>query len=136
MGWPRDTSNKVYGKLWNISLAIIIWKFGKKEITQSLNEQALSAKIEVAIIKVMNSDLRKRPREEGSFSEWDAKIKKLWPLIINPPLSYKKKNNLARKACKWELPLRGWKKLNFDKASRGDPGKAVIGCIVREESGN
>ena len=49
---------------------------------------------------------------------------------------YKKKNNLARLNCKWEPPPPGWKKLNFDGACRGNPGKAGIGCIIRDEYGN
>ena len=85
-------------------------------------------------MEVMNSNLRKRSRQEGSFTEWDAEIKKLWPQLINPPLTYKKKNSIARKEYKWEPPPSGWKKLNFDGASRGNPGKAGIGCIIREET--
>ena len=49
---------------------------------------------------------------------------------------YKKKNNLARLNCKWEHPPLGWKKLNFDGASRGNLGKAGIGCIKWDEYGN
>ena len=141
MGWPKEDPKKVYGKLWNISPAIAMWEIWKERnrrifSDQYLTEKALLSKIEVAITEVMNSDLRKRPREEGSFSNWDAEIKKLWPLLINPPLIYKKKNDLARLSCKWEPPPPGWKKLNFDGASRGNPGKAGIGCIIRDESGN
>lgn len=84
----------------------------------------------------MNSNLRKRPREEGSFSDWDAEIKKSWPSLINPPLYYNKKKNLARQTCKWEPPPLGWKKLNFDGASRGNLGKAGIECIIRDDTGN
>ena len=123
MGWPKEDPKKVYGKLWNISPAIAMWEIWKERnrrifSDQYLTEKALLSKIEVAITEVMNSDLKKRPREEGSFSNWDAEIKKLWPLLINPPLIYKKKNDLARLSCKWEPPPPGWKKLNFDGASR------------------
>ena len=141
LGWPKNASHKIYGKLWNISPAIVLWEIWKERNrrlfqNQSLSEESLYSKIEVAISEVMNSDLRKRPREEGSFSEWDAEIKKRWPLLINPPLLYKKKNNIARLNCKWEPPPPGWIKLNFDGASRGNPGKAGIGCIIRDEYGN
>ena len=87
-------------------------------------------------MEAMNSDLKKRPREEGTFSDWDAEMKKHWPLLINPHFAYKKKNDLARASCKWEPPPPGWMKLNFDGASRGNPGKAGIGCIIRDETGN
>ena len=31
-------------------------------------------------------------------------------------------------------PPKGWAKLNFDGASKGNPGKARIGCIIRSDS--
>ena len=102
IGWAKDSTNKVYGKLWNITPTILTQEIRKERNRhilqdQELNSQAICMKIKVAITKVMNSDLRKRPKEEGSFIEWDAEIKKLWPHLINPPLSYKKKNNIAKK---------------------------------------
>lgn len=39
----------------------------------------------------MNCNLRKTTKEEVSFLEWDAKIKKKWQHLINPPLTYKKR---------------------------------------------
>ena len=81
MGWPKEDPKKIYGKLWNISLAISLWEIRKERnrrifLDQYFSELALFSKIEVAISEVMNNNLRKRPREEGSFSDWDAKIKK------------------------------------------------------------
>lgn len=40
------------------------------------------------------------------------------------------------KECKREAPPKGWKKLNFEGASRGNPGKDGIGCIVKLENGD
>ena len=99
-----------------------IWKERNRRIfsDQYLTEKVLLSKIEVAITEVMNSDLKRRPKEEGSFSNWDAEIKKLWPLLINPPLIYKKKNGLARLSCKWEPPPIGWEKPNFDGGFSGN----------------
>lgn len=59
---------------------------------------------------------------------------KNWIHFINPPLTHHKKNLQARKDCIWEPPPIGWKNLNFDGASRGNPGESGIGCIICSES--
>ena len=41
----------------------------------------------------------------------------------------------ARKNCKWTPPPPRWYKLNFDGASRGNPGQSGIGCIINNEDG-
>lgn len=87
-------------------------------------------------MEVINRDLRKNSKEEGFFIEWDVEIRKQWSHLINPPLTYKNKNNVARKECKLEPLLIGWKKLIFNRASRGNPRKVGIGCLIREETRN
>ena len=74
------------------------------------------------------------PKAEGTFSTWEENMRKKWLHLINPPLVYLKKDNVARKECKWVSPPIGWKKLNFDGASRGNPGKVGLGCIIRSEN--
>ncbi|GLJ49320.1 hypothetical protein SUGI_1042530 [Cryptomeria japonica] len=40
-------------------------------------------------------------------------------------------HNLSdRSKCEWAPPPQGWFKLNFDGASRGNPGIVGIGCII------
>jgi ribonuclease HI len=93
-------------------------------------------KMEASITEVLNNYLRSNPIEEGSFTVWDAGIKKNWPYIINPPLCYKTKNLIARTECRWSPPPPGWLKLNFDGASRGNPGKSGAGFILRNHLGH
>ena len=57
---------------------------------EELNISSLLNKIEASIIEVINCNIRKNSKEEGSFSEWDAEMKKNWKCLINPPLIYKK----------------------------------------------
>lgn len=49
---------------------------------------------------------------------------------------YKKKIKEAREKCRWFPSPRGWTKLNFDGASRGNPGTSGIRCIINNDSGN
>lgn len=98
-------------------------------VTQLVN------KMEGSITKVINNHLKNNPKVEGSFTTWDAELKKNWPQIINPPLYYNTKDPMARKECKWTPPPQDWIKLNFDGASRGNPGIAGLGFILRDHKG-
>ncbi|XP_059071125.1 uncharacterized protein LOC131864058 [Cryptomeria japonica] len=40
-----------------------------------------------------------------------------------------------RKAAIWSPPNPGWIKLNFDGASRGNPGPSGIGYVIRDHTG-
>ena len=118
-----------------------MWEIWKERNRRVFQDKALSVdrfllKLEVAIVEVLNSHLRKSTFEEGSFSWWDGLMKKNWSNIINPPCIYKKKNKEARANCKWTPPPSGWYKLNFDGAARGNPGIAGIGCIINDDCGN
>ncbi|GLJ43799.1 hypothetical protein SUGI_0911820 [Cryptomeria japonica] len=44
--------------------------------------------------------------------------------------------SIGRKNVKWCSPLLGWKKLNFDGASRGNPGLSSFGVVVKDEDGS
>lgn len=95
----------------------------------------LISKIEADIVEIVNSYLRKSQMVEGSFSDWDSYIKKLWHKLINPAMLYPKASREARRNCKRSPPPRGWAKLNFDEAARGNPRMAGIGCIVNNNLG-
>ncbi|XP_059070720.1 uncharacterized protein LOC131860341 [Cryptomeria japonica] len=41
-----------------------------------------------------------------------------------------------RKIIRWKAPPRDWTKLNFDSASKGNPGQSGIGAIIQDEQGN
>ncbi|GLJ15393.1 hypothetical protein SUGI_0252690 [Cryptomeria japonica] len=44
--------------------------------------------------------------------------------------------SLERRKVKWKPPPIGWKKMNFDGASKGNPGISGFGAVVRDEEGN
>jgi ribonuclease HI len=100
-----------------------------------MNPEELLLKIEAGLVETINSYLRKASLVEGSFSIWDGLIKKAWPNLINPSLVYSKQNKEARKVCKWNPPPKGWTKLNFDGAARGNPGTTGVGSIINNDKG-
>ena len=58
---------------------------------------------------------------------------------IDNPLqatSPKMKKEDQRSNVKWKAPLRGWIKGNFDGVSKGNPGKASYGGVLRDHNGN
>ncbi|XP_059067846.1 uncharacterized protein LOC131858577 [Cryptomeria japonica] len=58
-----------------------------------------------------------------------------WPLkdsgIYVPPSKCVNINSV-----KWKAPPKDWTKLNFDGASKGNPGESGIGAIIENEHGN
>ncbi|XP_059068482.1 uncharacterized protein LOC131858992 [Cryptomeria japonica] len=77
------------------------------------------------------------PLHGKSFTEWDNFIRKQWSGIKIPPFTGKTGTDKEeiRKTCKWQPPKHGWFKLNFDGASRGNPGTAGAGCIIHLDKG-
>ena len=77
-GWPTNNSRCIYGKLWNICPSILVWEVWKERNRRIFHDQDMTVceitnKIEACIVETLNSHLRKIPKEEGSFSEWDKK---------------------------------------------------------------
>ena len=100
-----------------------------------MEPEVLLVKTEISIVETINSYLRKINTEEGSFSSWDGSMKKVWSNLINPPQMYSKANKEARKSYKWIPPPKGWAKLNFGGAARGNSGKVGIGIIINNDKG-
>ncbi|XP_059068266.1 uncharacterized protein LOC131858830 [Cryptomeria japonica] len=69
------------------------------------------------------------------ISKWDLEIEKVWFLKQNDDHSLKDERR-KRKDVVWQGPPPGWLKLNFDGASKGNPGRGGLGAIVRDEFGN
>ncbi|GLJ07917.1 hypothetical protein SUGI_0077130 [Cryptomeria japonica] len=42
---------------------------------------------------------------------------------------------IGRKRVKWTPPPSGWKKMNFDGASKGNLGLSGYGAVIRDEKG-
>ncbi|GLJ50505.1 hypothetical protein SUGI_1076090 [Cryptomeria japonica] len=66
------------------------------------------------------------------YTKWDMEIEQGWNLKQSS-LHRLKDKSIGRKNVKWCPPPPGWKKLNFDGASRGNPGLSGFGAMVRDE---
>ena len=71
------------------------------------------------------------------ITTWDGHIICEWKLI-SIPLGVRVKRNkdkIDRSSIHWQPPQLGFVKLNFDGASRGNPGKFGIGACIRNCKG-
>ena len=80
-GWPKSGEKNVYNRIWNITPAITTWEIWKERNRRIFHDKEMMInqivnKIEVSITEVMNNHLRNTNKIEGSFTSWDAKIKR------------------------------------------------------------
>ncbi|XP_057867277.1 uncharacterized protein LOC131074637 [Cryptomeria japonica] len=79
----------------------------------------------------------KFPSKLSEMTYWDEKMRVKWSILKIPPfvgvINSNKKE--LREACKWQVPKKGWAKLNFSGASCGNPGLAGIGCCLHDDAG-
>ncbi|XP_059078055.1 uncharacterized protein LOC131876630 [Cryptomeria japonica] len=80
----------------------------------------------------INSKTTFAPNQSKVFSSWDRKISQNWQGIIIPSLS--RHNSIKRKDAIWSPSKPDWVKLNFDGASKGNPGPSGIGYVIRDQS--
>ncbi|XP_059067587.1 uncharacterized protein LOC131858375 [Cryptomeria japonica] len=75
------------------------------------------------------------PKKDSNkvFSSWDDNIRCNWIGIKIPPSLGEKTS--ARANAKWSPPKQGWLKLNFDGASKGNPGASGIENVIRDHKG-
>ncbi|GLJ45809.1 hypothetical protein SUGI_0963950 [Cryptomeria japonica] len=69
-----------------------------------------------------------------AYLKWDKDMESIWDLKECSPCIFIDKRS-RRQDVRWEVPPPGWMKLNFDGASKGNPGVAGYGAIIRNELG-
>ncbi|GLJ42714.1 hypothetical protein SUGI_0885530 [Cryptomeria japonica] len=71
-------------------------------------------------------------RKIRSYNDWDQSMEKIW--LLKPPIIIYNNNRAKRRDIKWMAPPLDWMKLNFDGASKGNPGDVGFGAIIRNNS--
>lgn len=72
----------------------------------------------------------------------DSHLQSCWPRIKFKPFHGRRWDDLSY--CnlheelieKWTLPKEGWIKVNFDGASKGNPGEFSVGVVFQDWKGN
>ena len=93
--------------------------------------------IERSISDVTNSSLKKS-KFNHVVTSWDSQIIQRWKHLFIPD-GWKidtSSTSLSRKQTRWRPPDEGYWKLNFDGASRGNPGPSGSGACIRNLDGD
>lgn len=64
--------------------------------------------------------------------EWETKVIKNWNV---EGASYPQIERILRSYARWDFPPKGWYKVNFDGASKHNPGIVGCGITIRNENG-
>ena len=90
--------------------------------------------IEKSISEVTNASVN-RCKFNLVITSWDGSIIQEWKSIFIPfgtGTSSNLQTPTYRSTVKWQPPMPGFVKLNFDGASRGNPGQSGLGACIRD----
>ena len=129
----------MFSCLWKCIPASVVWEIWwerKKGIfrqTSSPIPQFLEG-LERSIVELVNASVRKY-NGKHIFSPWDGYVIHRWKGLLFPHLPAPwcpSKIPLIQAQTKWIPSSEGYLKLNFDGASRGNPGKSGYGIVIRD----
>ena len=121
----RDIEN---AKVWKMAFYAIVWSIWLHRNEVVFNQKQFDA---IQLFEIVKLRLM-----------WWAKA--AWPNVIGDPLDFFRcpnfamvtKSKIMEPRCKsWECPTMGFMKFNVDGASRGKPGHAGIGGLLRDDKG-
>ncbi|GLJ53973.1 hypothetical protein SUGI_1154190 [Cryptomeria japonica] len=137
LSWLTKGKFSKWGILWIVSPSMLGWRIWKERNKRIFKEEALEVhvllvNIKSAIEEVVNGKIQ--GVNYNFLAKWDFDMEKSWSFkkISDHRLNDRK---ALRKNALWQAPPAGWKKLNFDGASRGNPGWSGVGAIIRNEAG-
>ncbi|XP_057835107.1 uncharacterized protein LOC131045531 [Cryptomeria japonica] len=111
-----------------------IWKERNRRLFEgkAKRQESILNSIKSAIVDSVNCRIAFSLDHSKVFSSSDENIRLKWQ-GIRIPSSFGQKIN-ARKDATWSPPKPDWVKLNFDGASRGNPGLSGIGYVIKDQS--
>lgn len=81
----------------------------------------------------MTEDINNLNLVQNSCNDWDNGV------LLNWNLKYMALDDQMpnpRDLARWDCPLDNWYKINFDEASKGNPGKVGCGIFIRNSNGD
>lgn len=115
-------------ELWKLTLPNVIWNIWKECNNRIFRDK--SAKPEVMVDKIYRGIFEcLNETDHGLAAKEDFNDR--WNLS-----NIKSSKDKGRNGLVWFFSSQGWIKANFDRASKGNPGKASYGGIVRNFAGS
>ncbi|GLJ38905.1 hypothetical protein SUGI_0793080 [Cryptomeria japonica] len=71
-------------------------------------------------------------RRIRTYNNWDRRMEKIW--LFKHSLVINTKNRVNTRDIGWMAPSKDWLKLNFHGASKGNPGDAGFGVVIRNNA--
>jgi len=139
--WPKNPYKcMILNRLWNIIPGITLWNIWKERNRRIFKNQNSTTE---AIWNRIKSNLRETmllqhwAKEDYPSADNEKNILDNWELQIHEDSATTQKiNRNIKDNGKWTPPPNNSYKLNFDGASKGNPGQAGFGGIIRDSKGN
>eukprot|EP00253_Pinus_taeda_P017843 PITA_17843 len=139
--WPKGPYDcDILNHLWNHIPGIIVWNLWKERNRRIFKNQKMPTEEvwnrvhsnlrETMLLKHWTEeDLPKKDNEKNILDNWKLELPQ------GTTTQHESRSN-DKEDKKWTAPPTNSYKLNFDGASKGNPGKAGFGGIIRNHKGN
>lgn len=118
--WRAPSTNQVIKRLWSYTLLHLVWGIWKERNNRISRD--LASSVEIVFHKI------------HICTEYDHKMASAWQIQLDIARFFKP----LRKPCEisyWLEPPLGWVKLNFDGATKSNPGLVGCGGVIRGSNG-
>jgi len=137
--FPAPYNSKLLNALWTILLGFLFWTIWKERNESIFKNQSTPLEInwknlcqniqETLALRQWNAkDFLTQAQEQSIWDNWKLRI----PQVQN---DHNKTTIINKQPSHWNPPPTNVIKLNFDGASKGNPGKAIHGGIFRDHKG-
>eukprot|EP00253_Pinus_taeda_P025596 PITA_25596 len=140
LNWQHNFSNNHrVNSIWKITPGFLLWTIWKERNRRIFQDEHRNTKhsketILTNIQQLIQTKCKGDPTEK--ISDRDLRILKRFRLEANHSSTSLGRQQIPNsKATQWNYPPKGSLKLNFDGASRGNPGTWGIGGVIRNQDG-
>lgn len=139
--WQKNFSkNSRFNSIWKVMPGFLTWTIWKERNRRIFQHEyrntehaidTLMGNIKQLIQVKVKEETNEKPSSSG------LRILQLFQLHTNQSMATTRSQQSPQsESNSWNYPPVGWLKLNFDGASRGNPGMAGIGGIIRNHKGD
>ncbi len=132
--WRVPSKNTLIIKLWELILPYLCWGIWKERndiIFRGVESNPTQVFHKIKVL--LHENIKICGKGQQPLNEWDAGVMNNWN-IRNMILNTKDPN--PRESARWDCRPTNWFKINFDGASKGNPGMAGCGVMIRNSNGD